>query len=199
MDNMYSTEKSLSFSVFQGSVAGPVLYNAYASTLEVVVSPPIVLHGFADDHTINHSIKAIPDEECKAIHTLEQCTSDIKDQMHANNLCMNSAKTDFLLVGSRQQLSKCVSTEINVNDGAVKSSACIRYLRAWADDKLNFKVHITTKCCIAMWNLQKLKAIGDLLTKETCTPLVIGLVIAHVDYANAMLVSLTETDIYKLQ
>ena len=71
------------------------------------------------------------DDESKIIHTLEQGTSDIKDWMDANWLCMNSTKTKFLLVGSRQQLSKFLSTEINVNSKAVKHSACIRYLGAW--------------------------------------------------------------------
>ena len=50
--NEYSTEKSLSFSVPQGSVAGPVLYNAYVSMVEEVVNPPTDLHSFADDHTV---------------------------------------------------------------------------------------------------------------------------------------------------
>ena len=178
---------------------GPVLYNAYTSTLEEVVFPPSNLLGFANDHMIKHSFKPIPDEEQKVIYTLEQCTSDIKDWMDANWLCMNSAKTEFLLVGSRQQLSNCVSTEINVNGEAVKHSACIRYLRVWADDKLKFKVHIANKCHIAMWNLQKQKAICDLLTEETCKTLVISLVILHLDYANAILVGLPETDIHKLR
>ena len=145
VENVCSTEKSLSFPVPQGSVAGPVLYNAYASTLEDVVSPPIDLHDFADDHIIKHSFKP-PDEELKVIHTLEQCTSDIKDWMDANWLCMNSAKTEFLLVGSKQQLSKCVSTEINVNGEAVTCSACFKYPGAWTDEKLNFKVYIVNKC-----------------------------------------------------
>ena len=35
--NSYSTEKQLNFSVPQGSVAGPVLYLTYASTLEEVI------------------------------------------------------------------------------------------------------------------------------------------------------------------
>ena len=63
VENVDSTEKSLSFSVPQGSVAGPVLYNVYVSTLEEEVSPPIDLHCYADDHTIKHSFKPIPDEE----------------------------------------------------------------------------------------------------------------------------------------
>ena len=184
---MHSIEKSLSFSVPQGSMAGPVLYNAYASTLEVV-SPSIDLHCFANDHIIKDSFKPIPDEENRVIHTLEQCTSDIKDWMDADWLCMNSAKTEFLLVGSRKQLSNYVSKEINVNGETVKHNACIKYLGAWADDKLNFKVHIANKCQIVMWSLQKLKAISGILNEETCKTLVMGLVISHLDYANAILV-----------
>ena len=110
---------------------------------------------------IKDSFKLISEEECRAIHTLEQCTSDIQDWMDAKWLHMNNAKTEFLLVGSRRQLSNCVSTEINVNGEVVKCSACIKYLGAWVDDKLNFKIHVANKCQIAMWNLQKLKAICD--------------------------------------
>ena len=128
----------LSFSVPQGSLAGPVLYKACASTLREVVTSSIDLHGFADDHMIKDSFKPISEEESTVIHSLEQCTSDIKDWMDANRLCMNSAKSDFLLVGSRRPLSNCVSTEINVNQEAVKQSAYIKYLGAWVDDKLNF-------------------------------------------------------------
>ena len=54
--NEYSTEKSLSFSVPQGSMASPILHNAYASTLEEVVSPQIDLHSFAYDHTVKYSL-----------------------------------------------------------------------------------------------------------------------------------------------
>ena len=50
-----------------------------------------------------------------------------------------------------------------------------------------------------MWNLQKLKAIHDILTEETCKTLIMGLAISHLDYANAILVGLPETDIHKLQ
>ena len=150
-------KKTLSFLVPQDCVAGPVLYNAYPSTLEEVVSTPIDLHGFADDRTIKHSFKPTPDEELKVIHMLEQCTSDIKYWMDANPLHMNSAKTEFLLVGLKQQVSKCVSTEINVNGEAVKCSTCIRYLGALADDKLNFKVHIANKCHIASGTHRNLK------------------------------------------
>ena len=83
---MHSTEKPLLCSVPQGSVAGPVLYSAYASTLKEVVSPSIELHGFADDHMIKDSFKPNADQESRVILTLEKCTSNIKDWMDANRL-----------------------------------------------------------------------------------------------------------------
>ena len=148
---------------------------------------------------IKDSFKPNTDQESRVIQTLEQCTSDIKDWMDVNRLHMNSAKTEFLMVGSRKQLLNCVSTEINVNGEVVKHSECIRYLGACVDEKSNFKIHIANKYRIAMWNLQKLKAIHDILTEETCKTLAMGLVISHLDYANAILVGLPETDIHKLQ
>ena len=53
-----STLQSLEFSVPQGSCGCPILYSTYASTLRLVVSPPLNLNGFADDHSINISFKA---------------------------------------------------------------------------------------------------------------------------------------------
>ena len=79
VEDVHSTKKPLSFSVPQDSVASPVLYNAYVSTLREGVTPSIHLHGFADDHMIKDSFKPIPEVEFRAIHALEQCTSNIKD------------------------------------------------------------------------------------------------------------------------
>ena len=60
-----SKEIELPFSVPQGSCARPVLYSAYASTLQDMIQDldesfstdkPIDLHGFADDHAYKNSL-----------------------------------------------------------------------------------------------------------------------------------------------
>ena len=65
--NTRSKEIDLPFSVPQGSCAGPVLYSAYASTLQEVINDndeppkknkPIELHGFVDDHAYKRSFAA---------------------------------------------------------------------------------------------------------------------------------------------
>ena len=48
----FSSNQDLCFSVPQGSLCGPVLYNAYASIVNIVVPPAIAIHAYADDHAL---------------------------------------------------------------------------------------------------------------------------------------------------
>ena len=201
LQGVHSKEHQLPFSVPQGSVAGPVLYNAYASTLQRVVQSPIKLYGFADDHTIKDSFMPdnIIDSESYVITTIESCITSIKHWMDGNRLKMLSAKTDFILIGSRQQLVKCKMTSILANDEIVQRSPIIKYLGALIDERLSFEQFINSKCRMAMWNLQKLKAIRNVLTDDACKTLISALVLLHLDYANVILIGLPEVDIKKMQ
>ena len=51
MGTKFSTIRSLDSLVPQGSLAGPNLYSAYASTLQIIVPDNVGLNGFADDHS----------------------------------------------------------------------------------------------------------------------------------------------------
>ena len=55
------------------------------------------------------------------------------------------------------------------------------------------------KCCMAMFNLQKIRQIRQILTMDACQTLVFGLVISHLDYANALYIGLPDCDTAKLQ
>ena len=46
------------------------------------------------------------ESERNVIRSLEGCTTLIKGWMDENRLWINSAKTEFILIGSRQQLVK---------------------------------------------------------------------------------------------
>ena len=55
------------------------------------------------------------------------------------------------------------------------------------------------KCHTAVFNLQKIRHIRQILTIGACQTLVLGLVISHLDYANALYIGLPDCDIAKLQ
>ena len=156
----HSREIDLKFSVPQGSLAGPVLYSAYASTLRYVIpdTSKINLNGYADDHFLNKNFRANNRiEEISMIKSLELCMNAIKDWMDSNRFKMNTAKTEFIMFGSKKQLEKCTTKALKVNDDMVPTSEIIKYLGASLDQHLSFKIHTKKKCQIAMMNLKGLK------------------------------------------
>ena len=123
----------------------------------------------------------------------------LNDGWMKTRLWVNSAKMDFILIGSIQQFLKCQTNNILVNGETIQRSSCIRYLGAPADERLSFKQHITNKCRMVMWNLQKLKVISSVLTEDVCKTSVGTLVMSHMDYANAILMGIPEVDTQKMQ
>ena len=112
---------------------------------------------------------------------------------------MNDRKTEFIMFGSRMMLTKCTTTDININGTSVKRENIIRYLGAWLDSVLSFKHHVKTKCKSAMLNLVCIKRLRPSLTVEAANILVMGLVISHLDYANSILFGVSDIMMKQLQ
>ena len=196
----YSSVKDIDFSVPQGSCAGPILFLAYASTMQEAIPELVDIHGYADDHALKVSFSAGDrNDEKAAISHLENCAIDIKNWMDQNRLKMNSSKTEFILIGSRQQLEKSITSSLNVNGEVVELTNVIKYLGVHLDQQLNLKHHISQKCKTAMWQLQRIKRFRSVLTQEACETLVLGLIISHLDYANALYIGIPACDMSKLQ
>ena len=151
----YSTNRPLDCSVPQGSLAGPNLYLAYASTLQEIVPEEVCLNGFADDHSLKRSFKA---DDRKAEHTtisiLQNCLKDVKLWVDKNRLNMNDGNTEFTIFGAKKQLAKCTTTGIDVNDNDASTSKAVKYLGVWMGSNFTFKDHIMKKCRTSMINIQ---------------------------------------------
>jgi hypothetical protein len=196
-----STSRPLPFSVPQGSAAGPILYTAYASTLQYTIKDfNNSISGYADDHMIYDSFSsAIPQSESSCLDHQEQCLNSIRDWMSSNRLKMNDSKTEFILCGHKAQLKKCQRDLITVGSIPIQVSKSIKYLGILLDAELNFKSHIINKCKIASLNLRNIRAIRKHLSVESCKTLVQALVISHLDYGNAILTDLPESTLKPAQ
>ena len=65
VDGLFLSEKIVNFSVPQGSLLGPILFNCYCLTLQDIIPTNIDLNGYADNHTLQNNFK--PDTEQKKI------------------------------------------------------------------------------------------------------------------------------------
>ena len=120
--------------------------------------------------------------------------------MNENRLKMNAAKTEFMLFGRLRNLSKIDKHhEIDVVGEAVKPSDTLQYLGSFLDPVLLFKEFIKRKCTIANWNLLKIKHIRNYLTVDVAKTIVDALVTSHLDYANGLLIGISNTELKKLQ
>lgn len=196
----YSSSKDLTFSVPQGSVAGPTLYSAYASTMRKCIPMSIDLHGYADDHALKNCFpgknRAL---EASTINELEDSLKYVKTWMNGNRLKMNDSKTEFIQFGSKQQLKKCVAQNLVVNNCEIGKAHVIKYLGVYLDENITMKTHIKQKCRAAMANYYRILNIRRYLTVDACKQIVHGLIISHIDYSNSLYYGLPKCDIQKLQ
>ena len=103
----YSQPQQLHFSVPQGSWSGANVFTCYCSLIDQIVHKNITLNRFADDHSLRKSFPAGKGAQVQqAKHRMELTFSNIKEYMDSMCLKLTSEKTEFIMFGSRQQLTK---------------------------------------------------------------------------------------------
>ena len=108
LNGFTSDSFKLPYGVPQGSCQGPLLFTIYSSKLfEVIKYHLPEAHAYADDTQLYLSFS--PDtatNQTDAVIAMERCISDIRKWMLKDKLKLNDDKTEFMLIGTKQQLSK---------------------------------------------------------------------------------------------
>ena len=129
VNDTYSSEINLKYSVPQGPCVEATIFNLYCSSLGDTVSTDLSLSGFADDQSIRSQFKASDRQAeltCKA--KTEDTMLTVKSWLNSMRLKMNPSKTEFIYFGDRLQLRKCTETSINMTGDEVCRTDCIMYL-----------------------------------------------------------------------
>ena len=158
---VFSRPFDLNCGVPQGSCLGPLLFIIYVSKLFKIVEHYLPdAHCFADDTQLYLSFKPLGDTaQADAIQAVEKCIDAVRNWMIQDRLLINDDKTEFLLVGTRQQLEKLDSCFITVGNNRISPSPCVKNLGSWFDSNLSMTDHVNKACNAAFYHLHNLRRI----------------------------------------
>jgi len=126
-----------------------VLYILYNTPFITVISNSAANHHlYAEDTQLNLSFSAL--DSSHNITHLENTIANVSNWMSSNFLYLNPSKTEFLIFGLPQQLSKLNNPTIHLSNNVILSLVDSTYnLGVIFDKNLSFAQHISavTKSC----------------------------------------------------
>jgi len=95
---------------------------------------PVAVHAYADDFQVylSFSPSCCANVE-QAVQVIQDSVADIKSWARQHSLMLNEGKTELLVLGTRQQLSKINIGHLRVGDAIVAASTSVRNLGSYFD------------------------------------------------------------------
>ena len=126
---------------------GPLLFILYTSKLFNIVERYLPdVHAYANDTQLYLSLRPDSDaEQVAAVETMQRCIEDIRQWMLNDHLKLNADKTEFIMIGTQQQLAKVNIDKLQVSGSVISPSRDVKKLGCWLDTNMKFDTHIS-KC-----------------------------------------------------
>jgi hypothetical protein len=124
--------------------------------------------------------------------------------MTSNLLCLNPSKTEFILIGLREQLNKIQdpSISIKLDSASTHTSTAntpVRNLGVIFDQNLSFSEHITHLSRSCFMHIRDLRRIRPMLDFKTASTIATSIVHTKLDYCNSLFLNIDITQLNRLQ
>ena len=154
-------------------------------------------HQYADDCQTYISTQV--SDEALVVHRLTACVRTINDWMSASRLKLNLSKTEFLWLGSSQQLSQITITDIPFQSTMIRLRESARDNGVIIETKLLLSAHVEALCRAGFYHLCQLRPVMRSLTHEAAKILVHTFISSLLDYCNSLLYGVSNSLIRKVQ
>ena len=189
------------YGVPQGSCLGPLLFVLYSSKLFKIIERHLPdVHTYADETQLNISFNADSRaEQSAALSAMQNCTADIRKWMLQDRLRLKDDKTEFIIIGKRQQLAKVNIDSMQVGESSITPASRVKNLGCWFDGQLKMDTQINSICKTALFHLYNIRRIRKFLNFECTKILVNFFVTSRLDFCNSLLYGLPNNQLNKLQ
>src|SRR3984885_10081425 len=112
--------------------------------------------------------------------------------LSSNRLRLNISKTQYIWLGTRQQLSKLDLLSLSEEFPHLSFSTSVRDLGVILDQELSFSKHISSLSRACYYQLRQLRVVARSLSSSSASALVHAFVCSRLDYCSALYVGLPQ-------
>ena len=198
IDSDSSDLTPLTTGVPQGSVLGPLLFTLYTTPLSYLLEDSAMsFHLYADDTQLYISFS--PHDHLHSLSHLSSTLDSVYSWLSSNYLVVNPSKTEYLLIGSKLQRTKLISSSVIFQGNLLSPSSTARNLGVTFDSELSLTKHISSVCSSSYHIIRQLRQIRSSLDHSSSVLLANALVSSKLDFCNSLYYGLPQSSIHRLQ
>ena len=130
---------------------------------------------------------------------MSKCIDEIAVWMKANQMKLNSSKTEVICFSTCRSICKLPTQPVCVLNDHIILSDLVKNLCVYFNKDLSMKTHIKKLLQMSFALLSKIRSIKNYLNQESLETLVSALILRRIDYGNIVLMGLPKLQTQKIQ
>ena len=157
----------------QGSLIGPLLFLIYINDL-----PNCLTKALPRMYADNASISVVPSTLPELESALNTELANLHEWLNVNKLSLNIAKTEFMLIGSRQRLATTIdhSLTVQIKGHKIDEVPHTKSLRVYIDQNLSWSKHVNETAKIVSSGIGVLKRLTPFICEDTAILLYLAII-----------------------